>query len=606
MQTPKSEFRPGPTKLLAVLFCLLTSALCPQAFSQGTAFTYQGLLTDQGAPANGTNDLTFTLFPASSGGLAIGTSNVVDNLVTSNGLFTVTLDFGSSPFSGSDRWLQIAARPGASTGPYTNLSPRQKITPAPYAIFASGASNATTFSGLLPSTGLSGTYGSPLTFSNAANNIRGTFTGNGANVSNVNAVALNGLTASAFWQLDGNNVTPSDVLGSTNNQALQLVVNGFNALRLEPNSMASPNIVGGNGNGISAGVYAAVIGGGFANNIDTNADQSIIAGGAFNHLWPGAFCSAILGGGNNSISTNAAFCFVSGGSFNQIEPNCQYSSIGGGQQNDIRTSYATIAGGYQNANVLNTQYSFIGGGRNNTNNAGTCVLVGGEANTIQALADRAFIGGGLQNVVSGANGVVLGGFANNAGSQSFAAGRRAKATDSGSFVWGDSTDADVTSGGANSVTFRAVGGYRLFSSSDTTPPSPGVSLVAGASAWGTISDRNAKKNFAVVDEREVLEKLAAIPVQHWNYRWETDDAVPNLGPTAQDFKGAFYPGRDDKTISTLEFDGVELAAIQGLNQKLNSMNTTLREELKQKETEIAELKHRLEALEKIVRDQNSD
>ena len=75
----------------------------------------------------------------------------------------------------------------------------------------------------------------------------------------------------------------------------------------------------------------------------------------------------------------------------------------------------------------------------------------------------------------------------------------------------------------------------------------------------------------------------------------SDDSVLNIGPMAQDFKGAFYPGRDDKVITTLEFDGVELAAIQGLNEKLQ-----------QKETEIAELKQRLEALEKIIRNQKSN
>jgi hypothetical protein len=94
-----------------------------------------------------------------------------------------------------------------------------------------------------------------------------------------------------------------------------------------------------------------------------------------------------------------------------------------------------------------------------------------------------------------------------------------------------------------------------------------------------------------------------MPVQSWNYKWEADNATPHLGPMAQDFKAAFYPGRDDKTISTLEFDGVELAAIQGLNEKLTG-------ELKQKETEITELRQqnqllekRFEALEKIVRAQ---
>jgi hypothetical protein len=69
--------------------------------------------------------------------------------------------------------------------------------------------------------------------------------------------------------------------------------------------------------------------------------------------------------------------------------------------------------------------------------------------------------------------------------------------------------------------------------------------------------------------------------------------VPNIGPMAQDFKHAFYPGRDDKGITTLEFDGVELAAIQGLNQKLE-----------QKETEITELKARLEKLEQLMNEKN--
>ena len=104
-----------------------------------------------------------------------------------------------------------------------------------------------------------------------------------------------------------------------------------------------------------------------------------------------------------------------------------------------------------------------------------------------------------------------------------------------------------------------------------------------------VSDRNAKKNFQSVDTVAVLEKLAAIPIERWNYQWEKDSDVPHLGPMAQDFKGAFYPGRDDKTISMLEFDGVALAAIQGLNQKME-----------QKETEITELKARLERLEQLV------
>ncbi|MGA2242583.1 MAG: tail fiber domain-containing protein [Verrucomicrobiota bacterium] len=105
----------------------------------------------------------------------------------------------------------------------------------------------------------------------------------------------------------------------------------------------------------------------------------------------------------------------------------------------------------------------------------------------------------------------------------------------------------------------------------------------------TPSDRNAKKNFRPVDTVAVLETLAAIPIERWNYQWEKDSDVPHLGPMAQDFKGAFYPGRDDKTISTLEFDGVALAAVQGLNRKLE-----------EKDVEIQALKKSVAELRQMV------
>ena len=71
------------------------------------------------------------------------------------------------------------------------------------------------------------------------------------------------------------------------------------------------------------------------------------------------------------------------------------------------------------------------------------------------------------------------------------------------------------------------------------------------------------------------------------YVWK--DITPHIGPMAQDFKAAFYPGSDDKSITTLEADGVAFAAIQGLNQKL-----------KEQKAENAELKVRLEKLEQLL------
>src|SRR5436190_9004589 len=196
-------------------FLAVLSTLCPSTFAQGTAFTYQGVLADQNGLVSGTNDLTFTLFTTPSGAITVGTSNVLNDLVTTNGLFTVTLDYGTGIFDGNARWLQIAVRPGVSTGPYTNVNPRQRITPTPYAIFAGNSSN---LSATLPSGALSGVYSNALTLTNANNNFRGKFTGNGSGLTNVDAATLSGLPPSAFWQIGGNVISPGDSLGSANNQ----------------------------------------------------------------------------------------------------------------------------------------------------------------------------------------------------------------------------------------------------------------------------------------------------------------------------------------------------------------------------------------------------
>ncbi len=103
--------------------------------SLGTVFTYQGRLTDGGQPANGLYDFRFKLFNAEAMGGQVGTTVIKDNVSVSNGFFTVQLDFGDV-FSGTALWLEIGVRPGASTGAYTILAPRQAITASPYALYA--------------------------------------------------------------------------------------------------------------------------------------------------------------------------------------------------------------------------------------------------------------------------------------------------------------------------------------------------------------------------------------------------------------------------------------------------------------------------------------
>src|ERR1700733_7260106 len=112
---------------LAVSICGIET-LC----AQGTAFTYQGQLATNGAPANGNFDFQFSIYDSTNNpGTLIGEPITNAAVAVANGAFTTSLDFGSGIFTGPDRWLQIAVRTNGGSS-FTNLFPRQHLTPAPY------------------------------------------------------------------------------------------------------------------------------------------------------------------------------------------------------------------------------------------------------------------------------------------------------------------------------------------------------------------------------------------------------------------------------------------------------------------------------------------
>jgi hypothetical protein len=123
---------------LALLAFLTLNHQLSTAFAQGTAFTYQGQLQNNGSPASGIYNLTFSLFNANSSGVAI-TEPVTNNAVlVTNGLFTVLIDFGSDVSIGGTNWLEMGVETNG-TSTFTTLMPRQRLSPAPYAIFAENA-----------------------------------------------------------------------------------------------------------------------------------------------------------------------------------------------------------------------------------------------------------------------------------------------------------------------------------------------------------------------------------------------------------------------------------------------------------------------------------
>lgn len=119
-----------------------------------------------------------------------------------------------------------------------------------------------------------------------------------------------------------------------------------------------------------------------------------------------------------------------------------------------------------------------------------------------------------------------------------------------------------------------------------------------ARTFNPTSDRQAKQDFRSVEATAILEKVVALPISEWAYKG--DSATRHIGPVAQDFKQAFGLGSSDKSIATVDADGVALAAIQGLNDKVEARSQESGARVQKLEEENAALKQRLESIEQLL------
>jgi hypothetical protein len=617
-------------------FCapiLVALSLVQAACGQGTAFTYQGVLNFNGGTPSGNYDFQVRIYDGPTGNGGFGISGPFLNVPVANGVFTLTLDFGSAVFTGcATRWLEIDVR-ASGTSPFYTLSPRTQLTPTPYAISAYVACSVQD-NGVLSSSIASGQVVKSL------NGLKDAVTlSAGPNVTltpSGNNIQISASGVGSGWALTGNVGTIPGVnfLGTMDNTALDVKVNNTTALEIRP-APTLPNIVGG-----LAAFRPSVV--------STNASGVVIAGGmapsgVVTGFGGGDFMAAYddngtIGGGfgnkvgtDNNDTTDAAFATVAGGVFNGAAGYA--ATVAGGDGNLSAGSRSFVGGGY--ANEATGDFSTLGGGFLNASTASYTTISGGSNNICSAVG--ATVPGGVNN---GAN-----------GKYSFAAGQSAIAANDGAFVWADSQAGFFTSTANDQFSIRARGGVRL--NTDTSlifgntgkamlKPDQGGSIelgdptaaifttpyidfhhdinpgaqdynvriindgeqtlkilrygsvvpmalfdIGGLTVNGTFvssSDRNAKENFQPVDANEVLAKVAALPLTKWNYRDDTSST--HIGPMAQDFYAAFGVGPDDKHIATIDADGVALAAIQGLNQRL-----------KEKDAAIEALQHRLERLE---------
>jgi hypothetical protein len=440
---------------------------------------------------------------------------------------------------------------------------------------------------------------------------------------------------SNFFKQGGNAFGATAVLGTTDNNAIDVLVNGSRVMRYEPNAV-SPNVLGGHpANNLTAGVRGATIGGGGTPN-----------------------------------DPDYGFPFL-----NRVTD--AYGTVGGGAANvagdDIGTvidrPFATVGGGF--INIASGQFSTVTGGTGNVASGEGSTAGGGGSH---AYGNYSTVAGGFINTANGFASTAGGIYSVATGDYSFAAGTQARALHIGTFAWADAANSSVTFDTLANHEFavRATGGVRFVTAIDGSgnptravkvngngeidfgsqsrqminlwgpalyglgiqsgtqyarsdghftwfrkgvhsdiqyDPGAGgevlmsVSSVPGtgsgtthtgtvrAAAFTVTSDRNAKREFAAVDTAEVLAKVIATPVTTWAYNADPD--TRHIGMTGQDFRAAFGVGDSDKSIATVDADGVALAAIQGLNSKLE-------ERLAEKDARIAALESQLGELRRTV------
>jgi hypothetical protein len=371
---------------------------------------YQGYLTDtEGIPIDSILDMRFRIYDVETGGTPLWNEDTT-GVSVERGVFNVLLgSVDSIPASvfttGTDRWFELVI------GLTDILSPRTRITTMAYAYMATHADTAE--------------------YAEYARTGLGIARGGAGNV-------LYGDSVNSHINFGVACIT------GTSGQNYRCITVG-----------------GGSGN-IAAGSYSTIGGGQGNSALWSNATVAGGSGNTANEEY------TFIGGGvdNSAIGIGAT---ISGGVYNTIT-NGDYSTIGGGEGNLILSpallNHATIAGGYLNTaeeegttvsggsdNTATGLASTICGGQSNSATFPFSVVAGGKSNIAQGQCS--FVAGGENNTASGYWATVVGGYNNTAsGDYSFAAGRRAKAIHSGSFVWADDEDDDFTTTGNGQFLIR--------------------------------------------------------------------------------------------------------------------------------------------------------
>ncbi|MBK6725699.1 MAG: hypothetical protein IPG63_00320 [Xanthomonadales bacterium] len=535
----------------------LALALAATLGAHAAEYRYDGRLDDSGQPANGRYDIELSVFGGETAGKALSPSLTFPGVEVRDGRFR--LDFDVPLAVSRETWVQVAVRSSGDAS-FSTIPGRSKAISAP---LIGACWSSTGDAGSNPST---------------------------------------------------------NFLGTTDAKPLVIKTANVQSLRIEP----------------SAGLYdgfpetANVTAGSHLNAITVGADGATISGGGLAYL-PNRVTDdfGTVGGGYSNRAGDADFA-------NDTQ-SASKATVGGGEGNQAASTYATIAGGINN--IVNGTAGSVGGGNHNLAVGIASTVAGGTHNT--AHGAHAVVGGGNLNCAGGASSWA-GGYRSKVRPASSPSGLACSGipttgSEAGrrTFLWADSQSADFISSGPNQFLVRADGGFMLNASAvqesyddvvlrsrETTADADfdmrlatrngkdvlvyvadgtgslvfrpndigatfdrlqveggmgGTAALSNGGTWTNASSRSFKQGFQPVDAEDVLTRVLDLDISRWQYIGSAEGQ--HMGPVAEDFHAAFGLGRSEKQIATVDADGVALAAIQGLNAKLEAENAALRGEL---------------------------
>ncbi len=561
----------------ALLPVLLVAALAAPV-ADAARYTYHGELMDGDVAADGAFDLKVRTFVDPQARRALGEATELPNIAVKHGSFAIELELPDS--ASGDTFVEVAVRKAGSGDAYETLGTPQPVSKANTGCWA-----------LDGNTGVPA--GSFLGIADPANNAALELRAANVRIARFLPGGAGGANAGAPAVMLGSSANTATAVGST--------VSGGGATNDGAGALC-PTC-----SNAAEGTFATV-GGGRSNR--ASGSSSVIAGGAAN-LATASGASVLGGSANHAVAQNAT---VGGGAVNRAA--ALYSTVAGGVNNEAYGAYSAVGGG----DTVRTSgfASTIPGGRFNCAGGDYSFAAGFDANTRYGneASDIACNGGASSGDSNGDEGSFLWADAQAGAGSLVSSGPNQFIMRAGGGAMfntnvlpsasddlvlktrGMGTDADVdlkllSRNGRTALIYLrdSDGGLRInlpnLASGATFLETSAGAFLSNGGVWTNASSRELKEAFAQVDTGDILARVLALPISTWQYK--TSSEGRHLGPVAEDFKRAFGLAGDGRSIPTVDADGVALAAIQGLNAKLEDENAALRVQLDEVLARLARL-----------------